>query len=435
MLGRRATLNKTGTGVRGLGERQFMHVVSIITQGTLLTMNPLALGTGQIKMNGGQLAIDGGSGSQQTIPIAAASFNQDVIWGGGSELTNPPASGTTAGLDGATGNVLYQVGAPFSPSGSGLPASGLVTSAANPSVAFQLQPYTQNNVLLTSDANSHTMTFATPSAVQTLNVLAVAPSGAATYNLTINFTDGSKDSANFTNQVVTDWSTAGAAFAIQGLGRIDRLGDFNYTDLPNFPRLYEQDFNLTSAFSGGVADSTKTISSLVFTKVAGTTLGIFAVSGNDPSSSQVYSNPVLVTADSSIDVESQSVTLGTLSIGSNALEVSSSSGNFLALGNTTLTGSPTFNVDPGVTLNLGSLNDGGSLDTLNFNGGGTANLTAAAGSLVNGTTINVSNGSLNSNNATALGALPSVNVAGGAGVGLAAFQTWAALSGAWHRGP
>ncbi len=62
------------------------------------------------------------------------------------------------------------------------------------SVAFQLQPYSQNNVMLSSDANGHTMTFATPTALQALNVLAVAPSGAASYNLTINFTDGSHDS-------------------------------------------------------------------------------------------------------------------------------------------------------------------------------------------------------------------------------------------------
>ena len=166
-------------------------------------------------------------------------------------------------------------------------------------MSFQLQSYTQNNVLLIPDANAHVMTFAAPISAQSLNVLAVAPNGNATYSMTVQFTDGTQDSTNFTNQVVTDWSGGSAGFAVQGLGRIDRTGSISYSGLPSFPRLYEQDFDLTSAFVGGVADANKMISSVVFTKVAGTTLGIFAISGNVAVTSQFYANPVLVTADSS----------------------------------------------------------------------------------------------------------------------------------------
>ncbi len=420
------TLNKTGTGTLALSGAG-SYSATIVAQGTLQISNPQALGTGQVKMNGGQLSILGGSGSQQTIPLAAASFNQDVIWGG-SELNNTPSLGTSTDLD---GDVLYQSGAPFAPLG-GLPASGLLDSAANTAVAFQLQPYTQNNVLLASDANSHAMTFATPVAVQALNVLSVAPNGAATYNLTINFTDGTHDSANFTNQAVPAWTGAAGA-AVPGPGviarQVNNIGLPVYTTTPPIGNMYEQDFNLTSAMVGGVADSTKTISSVVFTKVAGTTLGIFAISGNVPANSQAYSNPILVAADATIDVENQSASFGNLSIGTNALTVFSATGNFLAFSQTNLTGSPTFSVAGGATFNPGSLNDGGNAETLNFNGAGTTNLNAVANSLVSGTAVNISNGLVNANIAGDLGVLPLVNVASGA-VAVNAFDTWGALSGA-----
>ncbi len=65
--------------------------------------------------------------------------------------------------------------------------------------------------------------------------------------------------------------------------------------------------------------------------------------------SQSYANNVVVTSNSDIDVSgSLSATLGTLSLGSNTLTISSadasSAAYFLTMGATTLTGNPTFNV-------------------------------------------------------------------------------------------
>ena len=113
-----------------------------------------------------------------------------------------------------------------------------------------------------------------------------------------------------------------------------------------------------------------------------------------------------------------------------------------ATGITTLTGNANFNVSNraggGVgTLVLGALNDGGTARTIGFGGTGAVTLSQAATSLVVGTQVNITGGTLNSNvggTATSPGSLGSfarVSVAGGAtlALGPGASQTISSLSG------
>ncbi len=130
--------------------------------------------------------------------------------------------------------------------------------------------------------------------------------------------------------------------------------------------------------------------------------------------------------------------LGTLSINGNILTVNTStqvtSGTAgVTFGATTLTGNSTFNVVNGgaatTNLTLGALNGGGAARTLTKTGDGTLTLGTAATSLVNGTAINVTAGTLQSTHATALGTLANVTLSSGATFGVGASQTLGALNG------
>jgi fibronectin-binding autotransporter adhesin len=132
-------------------------------------------------------------------------------------------------------------------------------------------------------------------------------------------------------------------------------------------------------------------------------------------------------------------TLGTLSIGANTLSVAaggnvnSNSPYGLTFGSTTFTGDATFSVaNNGTgtgTLTLGALNGGAVARTITKSGTGALTLGSAATSLVDGTAINITAGTLNSNNATALGSLANVTVSSGATLSLGASQTLGALNG------
>ncbi|MBS0633240.1 MAG: autotransporter-associated beta strand repeat-containing protein [Verrucomicrobia bacterium] len=96
-------------------------------------------------------------------------------------------------------------------------------------------------------------------------------------------------------------------------------------------------------------------------------------------------------------------------------------------GAVSLGGNATIGGTGNITLS-GGLSDLGTARTLTKAGSSTLNLTAAATSLVDGTAINVSAGTLNSNQATALGTLANVTVASGATFGVGANQTIGALN-------
>jgi uncharacterized repeat protein (TIGR03803 family)/autotransporter-associated beta strand protein len=160
--------------------------------------------------------------------------------------------------------------------------------------------------------------------------------------------------------------------------------------------------------------------------------------GGTPSS---MTNVVTVSADSTIDmtgISSGSIT-GLLTVGSNRLCLTGGgtgantpySLTLGASGGVSLVGNPTFDVaNNGTgagTLVLGALNDGGTARTMTKTDSGALTLGAAAAALNAGDTVNVNGGTLNSNNAAALGTRTTVNVASGAVFALGAGQTLGAL--------
>jgi autotransporter-associated beta strand protein len=149
------------------------------------------------------------------------------------------------------------------------------------------------------------------------------------------------------------------------------------------------------------------------------------------------SSSMTIQSDTLTGVAGVTHTLGTLSIGTYTLTVAGgatlASGTAgVTFGATTLTGNPTFTVtNPGVggtTLTLGALSGGASARTITKSGNGTLTLGTGATSLINGTAVAITAGTLNANHATALGALAAVDVADGATLGIGASQTIGSLS-------
>jgi len=300
-----------------------------------------------------------------------------------------------------------------------------------------------NNTLRFTDTatGAQTLTLTNPSKDQSLDFLATANNLGTTFSVTLNYADGTS-SAPINSAITTgQWAfgTAPSNEAYGGSQTFNYGGSIN-SSWPFF--LTESDIT--------VPNTSETIDSITFTPTFPSgktgTADIYAVSGQvyAPSqtlTSQTYANTVSVTANSSIDVSgSLAATMGSLSIGSNKLSVTSAdaSGNAfsLTLGAITLSGNATFDVAASTgggagTLNLGSLNDGGTARTLAINptGSGSVTLGSAATSLVTGTVINIQGGTLNSNITAAIGSAASVNLASPGVFNVGAKQTISALNG------
>ncbi len=397
------SLDVVGTGTFTLTGANAYTGGTTISQGTLAVFDLAGgdpLGTGTVTEAGGTLSMRGPQQTTQQAPVAVTGFNQDVIWGT-SEASSAIGTGTTAAFDSVNSYVLYEQGVTNAP-GGGLPTTGTFTSAANSAVNFQLQSYTQNNVvLLSQSATTQSLTLTTPGYYQSLNILDSATNGAATYSFTLNFADGTNITVS--NQTAPDWFSGGTP-ALAGFGRVGTGGVFDNSYQTSDPELFENDYTLP------IADQSKILNSISFTYGSGgvgNALGIFAVSGSGIAAgqSQSYPNNVVVTANSTLDVQlALTASLGTLQIGSNTLSLTGAAGANLTLGATALTGNATFSPAAGTTLTLGALNDGGSVQNPTFSGAGTVDLAAAATSLIAGNTVTLSNGiTLIVANSTALG--------------------------------
>ena len=165
---------------------------------------------------------------------------------------------------------------------------------------------------------------------------------------------------------------------------------------------------------------------------------------SSPASPIALANAVTLSADSTIDVtgEASGIITGLVTMGGNRLSLTgggagANTAYTLTLGGSGgvgLTGNPTFDVadnGSGVgTLVLGALNDGGTARTITKSDSGVLTLGAAATSMNANDIVNVTGGTLNSNNTTALGTRTTVNLASGATFSLGAGQTLAALGDA-----
>ena len=182
----------------------------------------------------------------------------------------------------------------------------------------------------------------------------------------------------------------------------------------------------------GVSRAQQQISNFLFTSAA--------------TPAAVYPNTLTVSAGVTGNVSvvgtsvNSTITLGPLTMGAGAtLNLSaagsspSDSNSGLTVGATTLNATPTFQVaNHGTgtgTLTLGTLTDGGTARTITKQGPGTLTLGTAATSLVDGAQVNIANGTLRADHATALGMLAKVDVASGTMFRVGASQTVGALSG------
>ena len=438
---------------------------------TTIVTAPGGLSSGAVTLAGGTLKLSTPQPYSAPVvlatPIAATGWNQDVVVGANqtpSVVFSSLSSFDGAGVSHAPGNVLFQMGTPGSPAGSGLPVNGVIgdvttPNAFSPNVTFQLQPYSTatgglvNNDLQLNNVNlSGQLSLATPGKYSSISVLHATGNGPGGFEMQLNFTDaaplmvGSGGGANSTTAgpgiLSPDWfNNAGSVFPLGGVGRYG--GGTNFNGQPGNPRLYEYDYSLPLAYQNA------TLESITFDYGTGGQINIMGVSGTQLTTSNL--NAVNVTADSTIDVTgTASSGLGGLTtIGNNTLTITGGSTGLnapytLSLGTSggvTLSGNPTFNVSNNGsgtgTLVLGSLNDGTSARTLTFSGSGATTLNAAATSLVAGTIVNISAGStLNSNAAGtaiaggSLGQFAQVNVGAGATFGVGASQTISSVTSA-----
>jgi hypothetical protein len=241
----------------------------------------------------------------QVIPVTG--FNQDVIAEGvGTAGSHRALATTTTTFDRSSGvvsgadHVMYAknfrgdnnllTAPPY-----GLVDNGFIVSASDNNKRYQLANYTGNNtLLLVGNGSSGELTFSTSGCYSALSILASSGEAASSFNVTVNFSDGTTAPYSFS---VPDWYN-GSNYAIQGIGRVNRVPDGGADTWDTFsgdasnPRLY--DCNMT--ISG--VNLNKLVKSITVTKSdaqAGRT-AILAVSGQI--SSTVPGTPVATAATS-----------------------------------------------------------------------------------------------------------------------------------------
>ena len=351
-LGGTGGIVKTGAGTAALtGDGSFAGGTAV-NEGVLAVSGSVAaLGSGPVTLSGGTLSLRGGCyvpGSQQTI--AATGWNQDFVW---ASAESSPAVGSGTTYAGGSGYVYYEKGPSHNGGQFGLPSSRTFIPSANPSVTFQLQPYSNNggtapNALVLTGANSTgTLTLSSPGRFATLNLLDGYAWPVPTLTYTLNFADGTTASGVFTPG---SWVPGSA---IQTL----LVQANNQTAFYDDSGLAETDLALPSA------DQAKVLASISFQGNAGGGAWLMAVSGQTAvlSASQTYSNAVSVLGDSTIDVQTNQAQMGALSIGNNQLCVTGASGSQLILGGATLSGAATFNTAAGATLVPGAIGGAGGV--------------------------------------------------------------------------
>ena len=226
------------------------------------------------------------SATAGSIPISVTGFNQDVIVEA-SAINDPTthyANAVTASMDSGTlktAYTWYEAGLPGGGAG-GLPASGTIVSAADPSVSFQLARYNElNALLLDSGTTSGALAFAAPASYSALSFLVSSSLGSPTspvLSLKVNFADGTPALTGL-SVVAPDWFNNGpVAYTANGRVSVDQ-GTFDQVDSGN-PRIYQENVVLPASALG------HSISSIDFTWSASGSptahTAIFAVSGVVP---------------------------------------------------------------------------------------------------------------------------------------------------------
>jgi len=188
------------------------------------------------------------------VPLTPASFNQDMVVEA-TAVNDPTAhynNAITASMDGGvakTGNTWYQIGTNTAAPTTGLPGPGPVTSLANATTSYLLQPYTGNNVaMLDAASNSATLTLATPASYSALSLLTSSGNGSGTLTLGLQFVGGPALSVSGTVPS-PDWFN-GTPIALNANGRVvASTGAFANVN-GNNPRLYQENVTLPAEAAG-----------------------------------------------------------------------------------------------------------------------------------------------------------------------------------------
>ena len=320
------SLTQAGAGTLTLGGNNTYTGGTTVTQGTLAVnsingSNPL--GTGAVTLNGGTLAL---RGSQQTVNqgLVANYYNTNAIAGTNSYY---------AQLNTAATYFANQTPAVTAPTTTGGQTNLSFTDDGSGNI-FTNQGFT---------ASSGNGTNYEAFMKGVLNI-----SNPGSYTLSTTSSDGSTlwiDNQNipvvFNSFDQGPTTVASAPLTLSAGPHLITIGYFHHSGGAFFQAGYNGPDTL---------DTNTIIPNSVLTQI-------------DPA--QSYANNVVVTADSTVDVSgSLLANLGTLSIGSNMLSVTSGdetpAGYNLTMGTTTLSGNPTFNVHPSAGDGPGNLTLGAS---------------------------------------------------------------------------
>ena len=390
------------------------------------------------------------NGSQALIELPLAGAAGMTLSGSGELVLT--STNTYSGATTVSASYLKLAGSNALPSGNLVIDGGVIELAAANftlgagSGASQVQFTSNGGGFATAGSNGSTYAVnlggqATPATVTWNSTYFLPSSGSTSATLvlgshqatgTINF-ENPINLGNAARTVQVNQGSGMAAVDAQLSGVLSGSGGLTVTGDGALALTASNTYSGGTTVSGGILLSIQNASALGsggVTLSGGTLQLAIALSG---------SAAVSLTANSAINVSGvTAATLGNLAIGFNTLSLTgtataANTAYGLTLGSGTLSGSPTFNVaDNGsgiATLALGALYDGGTARTLTKTGSGLLTLGAAATSLVQGTTVNVSGGTLKSSNSAALGSFARVTIGSGAQFNLGASQQISVLAG------
>jgi hypothetical protein len=212
------------------------------------------------------------------FPVEITGFNRDIMWGPDGGLGGGYADDVSAGSGTWCTYVTGTSDANGNTRTDGLPI-GNFTSLSNSNHTYALAAAggdtPSNNVLwLTPSAPTGTLTLASPGTYTEIGVVSAAPDNGAEGTITLNYSDSTSATTNFSNG---DWFSSSApsnaackgGISSYGAGTLDNCHFVDYA-----VNLYLTEQVIT-------ADSTKTLTGITFTQTGGPgNINFFAVSGS-----------------------------------------------------------------------------------------------------------------------------------------------------------
>lgn len=183
------------------------------------------------------LAFSAQAQQLQYTPAVVTGFNADVVANGNGAATVSTTHPVDRDRPGArycflTADFVNSIGQ--SPT-SWLPLNGIIPSASNAGLTFQLASYDRDNSLRIDSVGRGALHFDAPTPANILYLLVCSGNGASTVDVTVTFADSTTQA--FPNQFIDDWF-GGTNYAIQGVSRVSRETDLIQSSSID-PRLYQ----------------------------------------------------------------------------------------------------------------------------------------------------------------------------------------------------